>query len=50
VVMVITVMIGHRVANGRAADSANHGAHRTAHDRSADRAGYASGYRAALIS
>ena len=47
--MVIAMMIGHRVADGRAANTSNHGAHWTAYHRSADRAGDAPGYRAALV-
>ena len=47
VISVMVVMIGHRVADGRAANSADHSAHRTAHHRSANRAGHPSGHRAA---
>jgi hypothetical protein len=48
-VMVIGVMaaIRHRIADGRATNSADHSPHRATDYRSADRAGHASGYRAA---
>jgi heme/copper-type cytochrome/quinol oxidase subunit 2 len=43
-VMIIAMVVGHRVANGRAANTAYHRADWTAHNRPADRASDASGY------
>ena len=49
-VVVVMVMIGHRVANRRATNSAHDGADWTAHHRSADRASDSSGYGSRLVS
>ena len=47
---VIAMVVGHRVADGRAANTADHSADWTAHDRSADRARDPSSHRSAFIS
>ena len=47
--MVITVVVGHRIADGRAAYAANHSADWPADDRSANRARNPSGQRPALV-
>ena len=44
VVVIIPVMVGHRVADGRAANPAYHRADWTAHNRPADRASDATGH------
>jgi hypothetical protein len=49
-VMIIAMVVGHRVADGRAAHTAYHRADWTAHHRSADRASDPSGYGSALVS
>jgi hypothetical protein len=42
-------MIAHRIADGRAANPAHHGADWTAYHRSTDRASDSSGYGSTLI-
>jgi hypothetical protein len=48
-VMIIAMVVGHRVADGRATNSAHDGADWTAHHRPADRASNPSGYRSRLV-
>jgi hypothetical protein len=43
IIGVVVVMVGHRIADGRTAYSANHGAHRAAYDGAANRTGHATG-------
>jgi hypothetical protein len=50
VVVMVIMVVGHRVANGRAANSAHHGTDRTANNSSANGACDPSGYRAAFVS
>jgi YD repeat-containing protein len=49
-VMIVAMVVGHRVADGRATNAAYDGADRTTHHRSADRASDASGHGSALVS
>jgi hypothetical protein len=48
VVSVIAMVVGHRVADGRAADASDHSADWPAYNRSADCARYPAGDSAAL--
>jgi hypothetical protein len=48
-VMIIAMVVGHRVADGRAAHASDHSPDWPAHNRSADRTSDSSGYRSRLV-
>jgi hypothetical protein len=48
-VMIVAMVVGHRVADGRAAHTADHSADGPAYNRPADRARHPPGYRSRLV-